>query len=377
MADIFNEIDEDLRRERLGKIWNRYGSYIIALAVLIVIGVAAWRGYEWWQARESAASGARFAAAMKLADDGKHTEAQAAFAAIAKDGTGGYRILARFSAASELAYSDKAGAVAAYDALANENGVDPLARDIARIRAGLLLVDTAPVADIEARMKPLDTPAGPFRNSAREIVGLAQYRAGDYEAATKTFETLLADAELPPGMRQRAELMHTLAAAGAPPPASPAPASPAPEMPALPMPAAPDLPSATEAPHAPGAAPVPAGSLSAPAAPDASAAPEASTAPEGSAAPEAPTVPDVAVPAKEPASPAAEAPAEAAPAAPETAPAATDAAPSAPSEPAPASTTPPTAAEPAAPAPTEPAPATAEPAQPTPAEPAPAAPKTE
>ncbi len=210
MADIFNEIDEDLRRERLGKIWSRFGSYIIGLAVLIVLGVGAWRGYEWWQTREAAASGARFAAALKLSDEGKHTEAQAAFAEIAKDGTSGYRILARFRAATELAYTDKAAAVAAYDALANENGVDPLAREVARIRAGLLLVDTAPLADIEARMKPLDTLTGAFRNSAREILGLAQYRAGDYDAATKTFETLLADGELPPGMRQRAELMRTL-----------------------------------------------------------------------------------------------------------------------------------------------------------------------
>jgi hypothetical protein len=344
MADIFNEIDEDLRRERLGKIWSRFGSYIIGLAVLIVIGVGAWRGYEWWQTREAAASGARFAAALKLSEEGKHTEAQAAFAKIAKDGTSGYRILARFRAATELAYTDKAAAVAAYDALANENGVDPLARDVARIRAGLLLVDTAPLADIEARMKPLDTPTGAFRNSAREILGLAQYRAGDYDAATKTFETLLADGELPPGMRQRAELMRTLAAAGAPPAASTAPALPVPNAPVLPVPTAPVLPPALEMPTLPGASPIPEGSLTPPA----------------PAAPEAPAVPEVAVPAPEPAAPTPEAVAPAAPDA--TVPAATapEAATPAPAEPAP---TPPASAAPAPDAapPAEPAPAPAAP----------------
>lgn len=334
MADIFNEIDEDLRRERLGKIWSRYGGYIIGLAVLIVLGVGAWRGYEWWQTREAAASGARFAAALKLSADGKHAEAQAAFAEIARDGTSGYRILARFRAAAELAYSDKAGAVAAYDALANENGVDPLARDVARIRAGLLLVDTASLADVEARMKPLDTPDGAFRNSAREIIGLAQYRAGDYEAAVKTFETILADAELPPGMRQRAELMRTLAAAGAPPAPSAAPALPVPAAPVLPVPTSPVLPPSSEMPTLPGASPIPEGSL----------------APPAPAEPAAPTVPDVAVPAPEPVTPTPE------PTVPDNAPASE--APAASEQPVPA-TPAPEAPAPDSPAPAEPAPAPA------------------
>lgn len=352
MADIFNEIDEDLRRERLGKIWSRYGAYIIGLAVLIVLGVAAWRGYEWWQTREAAASGARFAAALKLAEEGKHAEAQAAFTAIARDGSSGYRVLARFRAAAELAYSDKAAAVAAYDALAGENGVDPLARDVARIRAGLLLVDTASLADIEARMKPLDTPTGAFRNSAREIIGLAQYRAGDYDAATKTFEGLLAEADLPPGMRQRAELMRTLAAAGAPPPASVAPNTGAPEIPAapaLPVPTTPLLPPAAEMPTLPGASPIPEGSL----APPAPAAPQAPAVPQ--VAVPSPEVPDSAAPAPQPAPPAAAAPVgEPAPAAPATPEAATPGEPATPGPAAPAPA--PEAAPPAEPAPAPAAP---------------------
>ncbi|MFK8251734.1 tetratricopeptide repeat protein [Ancylobacter terrae] len=210
MADIFHEIDEDLRRERLGRIWSRYGAYIIGLAVLIVAAVAAWRGYEWYQTREAQASGARFAEALALSEAGKHAEAEAAFAALGKDGTNGYRILARFRAANELAPTDKAAAVAAYDALAADGGIDPLARDIARLRAGMLLVDTAPAVEIESRLKDLDTPTGPFRHTARELIALAQYRAGDLAGAAKTIDAALADAEAPPGLRQRAQLLQAL-----------------------------------------------------------------------------------------------------------------------------------------------------------------------
>ncbi|MCK0208726.1 tetratricopeptide repeat protein [Starkeya koreensis] len=233
MADIFNEIDEDLRRERFNRLWTRYGAHVIALAVLIVVAVAGWRGYEWWKQQQDQAAGARFEEALQLAAAGKPAEAEAAFQAIEKDGTSGYRVLARFRAATELAKTDKAAAVSDYDAIAKDPAISPLMQNVAQVRAALLLVDTAPLSDIESRLKPLDTPAGAFRHSAREIVGLAQYKAGDYKAATDSFTAILNDGETPPGLRRRAELLRTLAASSLPVPA-PAPAAapeavPAPE----------------------------------------------------------------------------------------------------------------------------------------------------
>ncbi|WP_018390301.1 tetratricopeptide repeat protein [Ancylobacter sp. FA202] len=252
MADIFNEIDEDLRRERFGRLWTRYGAYLIGFAVLIVVAVAGWRGYEWWRLQQDQAAGAQFEAAMKLSAEGKTTEAEAAFAALEKDGTRGYRILARFQAADELAKTDRATAVADYDALARDASISPLMQNVAQVRAALLLVDTAPLADIEGRMKPLDTPAGAFRHSARELIGLAQYKAGDYAGATTTFTTILGDGETPPGLRRRADLMRTLAASSLPVPAPAASVAPVQTTP----PAAEPAPApAAASPEAPAAAP--------------------------------------------------------------------------------------------------------------------------
>ncbi len=228
MADIFHEIDEDLRRERFNRLWTRYGAYVIGLAVLIVVAVAGWRGYEWWRLQQDQAAGAQFEAALQLAADGKTAEADTAFQQIEKDGTPGYRVLARFRAAAELAKTDRAAAVADYDALAKDPAISRLMQNVAQIRAALLLVDTAPFADIEGRVKPLDTPEGAFRYSAREIIGLAQYKAGDYKAATDTFTALLNDGQTPPGLRRRAELMRTLAAASMPLPAPAAASTSAP-----------------------------------------------------------------------------------------------------------------------------------------------------
>jgi len=264
MADIFHEIDEDLRRERFSRVWSRYGVYIIGVAVLIVVGVGAWRGYEYWQLKQQQASGAKFESGLELGTEGKNAEAEAAFAALEKDGTNGYRILARFRSAVELAKTDRAAAIKDYDALAVDSGIGHLMRDVAKVRAALLLVDTASLADIEARMTPLNTPDGAFRHSAREIIGLAQYKAGNFKDAVTTFDAIMNDSQTPPGLRRRAELMRALASGSIPAPAAavapavvapsePAPADPAPAAAApeaAPMMAPADAPTgpATEAP---------------------------------------------------------------------------------------------------------------------------------
>src|ERR1700761_2217335 len=107
VADIFQEVDEEVRREQLQKLWQRYGNFIIAACVLIVLAVGAWRGYEWWQAKKAAESRAAFENAVTLAEAGKHQEAEAAFAKIAANGTAGYRVLARLREAAELAQTDR------------------------------------------------------------------------------------------------------------------------------------------------------------------------------------------------------------------------------------------------------------------------------
>ena len=89
MTDIFHEVDEEVRREQLKKLWQRYGNYIIAGCLLVIVGIAGWRGYEWLEAKRVAESGTAFEQAVTLAESGKAQEAQAAFAKLANDGTAG------------------------------------------------------------------------------------------------------------------------------------------------------------------------------------------------------------------------------------------------------------------------------------------------
>jgi hypothetical protein len=82
MSDIFQEVDEAVRREKLEKLWKRYGNFVIAAAVVVLLAVGGWRGYQWWDAKQAAQAGAAFDAAAELADQGKTEDAEAAFAGL-------------------------------------------------------------------------------------------------------------------------------------------------------------------------------------------------------------------------------------------------------------------------------------------------------
>lgn len=210
MSDIFQEVDEEVRREQLKKLWDRYGIYAIIAAVLVIAAVAAWRGYGWWEARRAAETGAAFEAAIALAEAGKHQEAEAAFGKIVVEGTSGYRRLARLREAAELAKIDAKAAIAAYDAIAADQAAGPVIQDLAAVRAAALLIDQGSFEEAQRR---LEQPAGndrTFRHTARELLVLAAWRAGDAAAAKRWFDVIASDAQTPPATRSRVEMLMAL-----------------------------------------------------------------------------------------------------------------------------------------------------------------------
>lgn len=236
MSDIFREVDEDIRRDQYKKLWDRFAPYVIGGAILIVAATAGYRGWEYWQQRQSEASGDRFIAAVQLSEDEQYDDAIAALEGLAADGSGSYPMLARFRIAVEKARSgDTDGAVAEFDVIAASNAPEEL-RAMARLRAALLLLDTAGTADLETRLRDLAAVGSPWRHTAREILGLSSWRAGEFNAAKTYFDEIAADQEAPQALRQRVALMLTLINerlrdAGALPEATPPPA-PAAETPA-------------------------------------------------------------------------------------------------------------------------------------------------
>mgnify|MGYP001809586547 CR=1 FL=1 len=213
MSDIVREIEEDIRKERMAKLWRRFRVPVIAVAVLVIAGVGAWRGWVGYQQAQSARSGDRFMAAVDLSRQGQHREAADAFAALSRDGSGGYPGLAAIRAAVETARAGNIqAAVEALDRVAADTGLAPATRDVARLRAAMLLVDSAAPADIDRRLEPLAVDSSAFRALARERMGLAAMRAGDRPKAARLFDQFATDPDATQAMRNRVQLLLAILA---------------------------------------------------------------------------------------------------------------------------------------------------------------------
>jgi hypothetical protein len=258
MADqndtFMRELEEELRRERIEKIWREYGTYIIAAVVLVVVVIVGWEFYVNRRTAAAEATGARYEEALALANDSKAGSAGAEFEKLTTDGTGGYPTLARLQLAGALLDQGKtAEALAAYEALAKDGSADPLLGDYAALQAAGMRLGEADFTEMQNRLTPLIGDESPWHFSAREMLGIAAFKAGNATEARALLTPLLLDQKTPRSIAERAQIVMAEIAADeiAKKDAAGSPAAPAGAA------AAADAPkdAAKDAP-APGAAPV-------------------------------------------------------------------------------------------------------------------------
>jgi hypothetical protein len=203
--ELFREVDEELQREKLLRYWKRFGNLFLAAVLLVVLATAGWVGWRNWQARQRQAEAVRFADAEALVARQDFKGAAAAFSSLGQNADHGFSALARLRAAqADVAAGDVPSAVASLDALAADSSVDPLLRDLATLQAALLTIDTAPPADLRAKLEPIAVAGKPWHYEARELLAIAAIRAGDDAQAREILGALTEDAGAPDNLRRRA-----------------------------------------------------------------------------------------------------------------------------------------------------------------------------
>jgi hypothetical protein len=210
VTELFDEVDEEVRRDQLKRLWDQYSIYIVAGALLIIASVGGWRGYQYLEAKKAAEAGSAFDAAVDLAEQNKPAEAEAAFSKLAATAPSGYRMLARFRAAAEVATRDPQAGAKIYDDISADRSVGAVEQDLARIRAAGLLLETASYPNMLQRLEASTGPEATFRHTARELLALSAWRANDTTAARQWLDMIANDGETPSGLRSRAESLQAL-----------------------------------------------------------------------------------------------------------------------------------------------------------------------
>ena len=213
MSDIFREVDEEVRQDRVQLFLGRYWGWLLVAMLAIVAAVGGWRGYEYWRLQQAQDAGGRYLDALQLARDGKSAEATSALSDLGA-GKGGYALLARFRLAAQTGQTDPAAGAKAYDALAADGTIDPAFQDSARLRAAILLIDTADVAEMRRRLESLADANSAMRNPAREILALAALRVSDFASAGTWLDAIMDDPTATGSARQRATALLGLVRTG-------------------------------------------------------------------------------------------------------------------------------------------------------------------
>ena len=208
MADIFKEVDEDLRRENLTKLWKKHGREVIGLAVMIVLAVAGVQGWRAYDLDRRSKFSDRYAAALELAADGNTSAGLNALIDLSEADGGGYAGLAAFEEARlRVASGDIGGAIAVWDRIAAESGLGGGFRSAATLLSVLHQIDAGDPGDLRGRLEPLAAAGEPFRATARELLALLALSEGDRAGARKLYTKIADDREAPSGLRQRATQM--------------------------------------------------------------------------------------------------------------------------------------------------------------------------
>ncbi|KPF80392.1 hypothetical protein IP78_07235 [Brevundimonas sp. AAP58] len=205
MTDVFEEVEEEIRSERLKRLARQWLPIVGGLLAVALVAALAWWGWQSWQTGKAHDASVAYQRGMEALQSGDNAGAETAFAEAAEKGNGAYKSLAlQQRAGLALASNRTEDAVALFDEAARASG-DPVLADPARFKAALLVMDTGTLEQITERLEPLIEEGRPMRPFAQEALALARIQHGQAAEARELLTLLTLGQDVPEPVRQRAQ----------------------------------------------------------------------------------------------------------------------------------------------------------------------------
>ncbi len=205
---LFREVEEELRQERMKALWNKYGTMVVAAicgVILLVGGVIAWKN---WQVSKRQAAGDQFIEAMRLSSKGKSDEALKLLDSLASDSPAGYEQLASlYSAGLHHEAGRMKEAEELYKKVAENPSADKILSEYAKLNMSMLQLDGASYEKVRDQLSSFIAPGAAWRGTALEAIALAALKNGKLDMAEKHFQQIIDDRSAPVSLRRRAQIM--------------------------------------------------------------------------------------------------------------------------------------------------------------------------
>jgi len=201
---FLREVDDELRRDQMTTLWQRYGKLAIVGIALFLVALAA---FLWWRAeavRKNEAQAEQLSVALADVQGGRKAEAEQKFAALAAEGTSGYRASALLSkAALAEGRGDKKAALSALASVAADEALPQAYRDLATIKQSMIDFDDVKPQVIVDRLKPLAVEGEPFFGTAGELTAIAYIKLNRGAEAGRLLAAIAKDPTAPETLRSR------------------------------------------------------------------------------------------------------------------------------------------------------------------------------
>ncbi|GGZ11996.1 tetratricopeptide repeat protein [Novosphingobium colocasiae] len=202
---FLREVDDALRHDQVEGFYRTYGKAVIAA---VVVGLAAFGGYLFWDHEQKKArdlNAEQLVQSIDAAQSSKFADAKAKLNPLIAEGTGGNAELARLLQAGialELKRPDEA--IKLYRTVSeNADAPQPL-RDLATVRQVAASFGTMKPQAVIDRLKPLAAPGNAWFGVAGELVAMAYLKQGNPDQAGQLLAAIAKDKSVSDSLRSRA-----------------------------------------------------------------------------------------------------------------------------------------------------------------------------
>lgn len=192
MADIFDELEEDLKEQKIFDLWRKWGNLIIGAALLVILGAAGVPIWKHYHNSVKVDEAARYENALVLSQKGQLEESQKIFEELSKNGKTGY---AQLSSLRLAAYDQKSeridNVLKTYQDLDLKNPSNLSFSGLSKVLAGYAGINSSQASVLAAQFTSLASEGNPWQGLSLELQGLYALQKGDRSKAAEEFNAIL------------------------------------------------------------------------------------------------------------------------------------------------------------------------------------------
>lgn len=205
---FIREIDEELKNEKIKKIWDKYGLFIIIFVVAAVFAAVSFESVQAWKDKRNQEMSDTFAYALNLQNQGRYAEAKEVLVSLQNSDRGIYSDIAKMQEASLLVEQNQLqDAMKVLESITQNEDFNPQIRDIATLKLASFKLKDAPAEEIKTLLAPLTADQSVWKNTAKELLAMLAVREKDFQGAKNLYQEISESPEAADTLKARAQDM--------------------------------------------------------------------------------------------------------------------------------------------------------------------------